>query len=115
MAIAMTLTAMVMLSISFTACGEEDLMTLGEPVTPTPGGDSKPEMYVYNVQNTGCEATSIEWKSSDNVTLSTRAYADADQEGYASATVSHKYSVEIEYRDKNVINAKEKESSTCAV
>jgi hypothetical protein len=91
--------------ISFTSCGEEDLMTIGNQ-TPNPGNNTKPEMYVYSVTQTGCEATGIEWKSSENVTL-TRAYADADQEGYASATVSHKYSVEVEYRDKNGVNGAE--------
>ena len=109
MATVMMLTA-VLSVITFTSCGEEDLMTMGnnQPENPTPGGnnDPKPEMYVYGVTKTGCTATSIEWKSSENVSLS-RAYADSDMEGYASATISHKYSVEIEYRDKNGINANE--------
>lgn len=107
-AIAMTLTAIVS-SFTFSSCGEEDLMTLGNetPVNPNPGNDNpKPEMYVYSVNKTGCTSTGIEWKSSENVTLS-RAYADSDMEGYASATVAHKYSVEIEYRDKNGVNGNE--------
>lgn len=108
MAIAMTLAAFVLSAISFTSCGDEADFLVEKPVTPTPGGndDPKPEMYVYSVTKTGCEATNIEWKSSENVTLS-RAYADNEMEGYASATVAHKYSVEVEYRDKNGINANE--------
>ena len=108
MAIAMTLAAFVLSAITFTACGDEADFLIEKPTTPTPGGnnDPKPEMYVYSVTKTGCEATNIEWKSSENVTLS-RAYADSDMEGYASATISHKYSVEIEYRDKNGINGAE--------
>ena len=111
MAIAMTLAAMFVLSFSFSSCGEEDLMTAGggsTPVNPTPGGNDnpKPEMYVYGVTKTGCTATNIEWRSSENISLS-RAYADNEMEGYASATISHKYSVEIEYRDKNGINGAE--------
>jgi len=102
--------AAVLSVITFTSCGEEDLMTMGnnQPENPTPGGnnDPQPSMYVYSVTKTGCEATNIEWKSSENVNLS-RAYADSDMEGYASATISHKYSVEIEYRDKNGINGAE--------
>ena len=106
MAIAMTLTAMV-LSISFSSCGDEADFLVEKPVTPTPGGnDPQPSMYVYGVTKTGCTATNIEWKSSENISLS-RAYADNEMEGYASATISHKYSVEVEYRDKNGVNGNE--------
>lgn len=106
-AMAMMLVVCVLSGISFTACGERDLLGNEMPdyPNPTPGGDDKkPEMYVYGVTKTGCEVTNVEWKSSENVTLSTRAYSDEEMDGYANAVVSHKYSAEVEYRDKNNIN-----------
>ncbi len=100
---AMALVAVFVLSLSFTACGDEDdfLTTTG---TEVPGGNDKPSdpsWKVVAVDGTDCTVTGIEWKASENVSLSSRAYADADMEGFANAVVSHKYTAEIEYADAN--------------
>ncbi len=103
MAIAMILTAMCV-SFSFTSCGETDYLIDPNP-TPNPDPDPiNPEWYVYNVFKSDCKATGIAWKSSENVTLTKstlRSYSDEEQEGYAHASVSHTYTADIEYRDKN--------------
>lgn len=102
MTIVMILTA-VCVSFSFTSCGEKDYLIDPNP-TPKPDPDPiNPEWYVYDVFKSDCKATSIDWKSSKNVTLtkSTRAFSDEEQEGYAQASVSHSYTADIEYRDKN--------------
>ena len=104
MAIVMTFAAMV-LSFSLTSCGEKDFLVDGEH-TDNPDNPDDPEKpvdpswYVYGVSKLDCKSTAIEWKSSSNVSL-TKAYEDEAQEGYAQATVSHSYTADIEYRDKN--------------
>ena len=102
MTIVMILTAMCV-SFSFTSCGEKDYLIDPDPA-PKPDPDPiNPEWYVYDVFKSDCKATGIDWKSSENVTLtkSTRAFSDEEQEGYAQASVSHSYTADIEYRDKN--------------
>lgn len=107
MTIVMILTAFVM-TVSFTSCGEKDYLTeLDKPVNPTPDPTPDPvdpEWYVAEVFQVDCQATGISWKSSENVTLTKstlRSYSDEEQEGYAQASVSHSYTADIEYRDKN--------------
>ena len=98
MAIVMILTAMCV-SFSFTSCGEKDYLIDNQ--TPTPKPDPvDPSWYVYDVLQVSCQATGIDWKSSQNVTL-TKSYSDAEQEGEAQASVKHTYTADIEYRDKN--------------
>lgn len=99
----MALVAVFVLSFTFASCGDEDdfLTTTG---TEVPGGNDKPtdpSWKVVAVDGIECTVTGIEWKSSENVSLSSRAYADSDMEGYANAVVSHKYTAEIEYADAN--------------
>ena len=106
-AIAMILTGML-LSFSLTSCGETDFLVDGEhtdnPDNPDNPDDPEqpvdPSWYVYGVTQLDCQATGISWKSSSNVSL-TKAYEDEKQEGYAQAVVSHSYTADIEYRDKN--------------
>lgn len=103
MTIVMILTAMCT-SFSFTSCGEKDYLIDPNPA-PKPDPDPiNPEWYVYDVFKSDCKATGIDWKSSENVTLTKstlRSYSDEEQEGYAHASVSHTYTADIEYRDKN--------------
>jgi lipoprotein len=115
MAIAMILTVLVV-SFSFTSCGDE-WDELEKPVNPTPEPTPDPvdpEWYVYDVFQVDCKATNIDWKSSKNVTLtkSTRAFSDEEQEGYAQASVSHSYTADIEYRDKNDENEQKHEQKS---
>lgn len=103
-AIAMILTGML-LSFSLTSCGETDFLVDGEhtdnPDNPDdPDQPVDPEWYVYGVSRLDCQSTGINWKSSENVSL-TKAYEDEKQEGYAQAVVAHVYTADIEYRDKN--------------
>ena len=106
-AIAMILAVMAV-SFSFTSCGETDYL-IEEP-SPTPSPDDpddpapvNPDWYVYDVFQANCQTDgNINWKSSANVTL-TRSYTDEEQEGYAQARISHSYTANIEYRDKNEI------------
>lgn len=103
MTIVMILTAMCV-SFSFTSCGEKDYLIDPDPA-PKPDPDPiNPEWYVFNVFQIDCQTTGINWKSSENVTLTKstlRSYSDEEQEGYAQASVSHSYTADIEYRDKN--------------
>lgn len=105
MAIVMTFAAMV-LSFSLTSCGEKDFLVDGEHTEHPDNPDDPnqpvvdPSWYVYGVSKLDCKSTAIEWKSSSNVSL-TKAYEDDEQEGYAQAVVSHSYTADIEYRDKN--------------
>ncbi len=104
-AIAMILTGMLLSGV-MVSC-DTDRTLYGEEETPDnpdnpddPDQPVDPSWYVYGVSQLDCQATGINWKSSSNVSL-TRAYSDEEQEGYAQATVSHSYTADIEYRDKN--------------
>ncbi len=105
MAIVMTFAAMT-LSFSLTSCGEKDFLVDGTDNPNNPDNPDDPEQpvdpswYVYGVSRLDCQSTGINWKSSENVSL-TKAYEDEKQEGYAQAVVSHVYTADIEYRDKN--------------
>lgn len=108
MAIVMSLAAMCF-SVSFTSCGEKDYLTeLDKPDKPEDPDTPKPvdpEWYAAEVFQVDCQATGISWKSSENVVLTKStlrsSYSDEEQEGYAQASVSHSYTADIEYRDKN--------------
>ena len=103
MAIVMTFTA-VLLSGTMVSC-DTDRTLYGDEIPEKPDHEDPekpvdPEWYVYGVSRLDCQSTGINWKSSENVSL-TKAYEDEEQEGYAQAVVSHVYTADIEYRDKN--------------
>lgn len=104
MAIVMTFAAMVWAGTMVSCDTDRTLYGDETPENPDPEDpDDKPvdpSWYVYGVSKLDCKSTAIEWKSSSNVSL-TKAYEDAEQEGYAQAVVSHSYTADIEYRDKN--------------
>lgn len=114
-----TVTALVALVFSlnvFIACTPDEVVTINnEKPKPNPGPDPvNPEWYVNDVFQVSCEATNFDWKSTLGVELTTRssAYEGIELEENAQLNITHKYTADIEYKDKNDADAEKHEQDS---
>lgn len=114
-----TVTALVvMLVLILSSCSKDEAYIMGGK-KPSGGNDSlpepvNPEWYVSKVFQVSCEATNLEWKSTLGVELTTRssAYEGIELEENAQLNITHKYTADIEYKDKNDADAEKHEQDS---
>lgn len=97
----------VMLVLILSSCSKDEAYIMGGK-KPSGGNDSipepvNPEWYVNKVLKLDCQATMIKWKSTLGIELTTKSLGSetVQYDENAQANVSHKYTADIEYRDKN--------------